>query len=77
VVNLDPFHTQSGWVTIPVRELGLGERQPYMVHDLIGEDKYIWEGERNFVEIDPQVMPGNIFRVRKRLKRETDFDYFL
>jgi len=77
VVNLDPFHTQSGWVTIPMQELGLGEHQPYLVHDLIGDDKYIWEGGRNFVEINPQVMPGNIFRVRKKLKRETDFDYFL
>jgi starch synthase (maltosyl-transferring) len=77
VVNLDPFHTQSGWVKIPVQELGLGEHQPYLVHDLIGDDKYIWEGDRNFVEINPQVMPGNIFRVRKKLKRETDFDYFL
>jgi starch synthase (maltosyl-transferring) len=77
VVNLDPFHTQSGWVRIPVKELGLGEHQPYLVHDLIGDDKYVWEGGRNFVEIDPKVMPGNIFRVRKKLKRETDFDYFL
>lgn len=77
VVNLDPFHTQSGWVTLPVRELGLGEHQPYMVHDLIGDDKYIWEGGRNYVEIHPNVMPGNIFRIRKKLKRETDFDYFL
>jgi starch synthase (maltosyl-transferring) len=77
VVNLDPFHTQSGWVKVPVKELGLGERQPYLVHDLIGDDKYIWEGERNFVELNPSVMPGNIFRVRKKLKRETDFDYFL
>ena len=77
VVNLDPFHTQSGWVQIPVKELGLGERQPYLVHDLIGDDKYIWEGERNFVEVNPQVMPGSIFHIRKKLKRETDFDYFL
>ncbi len=77
VVNLDPFHAQSGWVRIPVKELGLGEHQPYLVHDLIGDDKYVWEGERNFVQIDPRVMPGNIFRVRKKLKRETDFDYFL
>ncbi len=77
VVNLDPFHAQSGWVRIPVQELGLGDHQPYLVHDLIGDDKYIWEGERNFVELNPQVMPGNILRVRKKLKRETDFDYFL
>jgi starch synthase (maltosyl-transferring) len=76
-VNLDPFHTQSGWVRVPVERLGLGPRQPYLVHDLIGDDKYVWEGERNFVEIDPKVMPGAIYRVRRKLRREQDFDYFL
>ncbi|MFZ5905958.1 MAG: alpha-1,4-glucan--maltose-1-phosphate maltosyltransferase [Nitrospirota bacterium] len=77
VVNLDPFHTHAGWVTIPIRELGIDPRQPYLVHDLIGDDKYIWQGERNYVEINPYTSPASIFRIRKRLKRETDFDYFM
>jgi starch synthase (maltosyl-transferring) len=77
VVNLDPFHTQSGWVRVPIHSLGIDPDQPYLVHDLLGEEKYIWQGERNYVELDPQVLPANIFWVRKRLKRETDFDYFL
>jgi starch synthase (maltosyl-transferring) len=77
VVNLDPFHTQDGWVRVPVEELGLDANQPYLVHDLLSDDKYIWQGERNYVELNPQVLPANIFRVRKRLKRETDFDYFI
>jgi starch synthase (maltosyl-transferring) len=77
VVNLDPFHTQSGWVRIPVNQLGIDSTQPYLVHDLLSDDKYIWQGERNFVELNPQVLPANIFRVRKRLKREMDFDYFM
>lgn len=77
VVNLDPFHIQSGWVRIPVHELGIETDQPYLVHDLLSDDKYIWQGERNYVELNPQVLPANIFRVRKRLRRETDFDYFL
>ncbi len=77
VVNLDPFHTQNGWVRVPLEELGLDPHQPYLVHDLLSDDKYIWQGERNFVELNPQVLPANIFRVRKRLKRETDFDYFM
>jgi starch synthase (maltosyl-transferring) len=77
VVNLDPFHTQSGWVRVPLRDLGIDPDQPYLVHDLLGEEKYIWQGERNYVELNPQVLPANIFRVRKRLKKETDFDYFL
>jgi starch synthase (maltosyl-transferring) len=77
LVNLDPFHTQSGWVRVPIHELGIDARQPYLVHDLLSDDKFIWQGERNYVELDPQVLPASIFRLRKRLKRETDFDYFL
>jgi starch synthase (maltosyl-transferring) len=77
VVNLDPFHTQSGWVRVPIKELGIDPNQSYLVHDLLSDDKYIWQGERNYVELNPQVLPANIFRVRKRLKRETDFDYFM
>jgi len=77
VINLDPAHTHSGWVTVPIEELGIAPIQPYMVHDLLSDDKFIWQGERNYVELDPRVLPANIFRVRKQLKRETDFDYFM
>jgi starch synthase (maltosyl-transferring) len=77
VVDLDPFHKQSGWVKVPIGELQIDPNQPYLVHDLLSEDKYIWQGERNYVELDPHILPANIFRIRKRLKRETDFDYFM
>jgi starch synthase (maltosyl-transferring) len=77
LVNLDPFHTQSGWVRVPIDKFGIDARQPYLVHDLLSDDKFIWQGERNYVELNPQVLPASIFRLRKRLKRETDFDYFL
>jgi starch synthase (maltosyl-transferring) len=77
VVNLDPFHTQSGWVKVPVNELGIDPNQPYMVHDLLGDDKYIWHGERNYIEVNPRISPAYILKLRKRLKRETDFDYFI
>ncbi|HWP90585.1 MAG TPA: alpha-1,4-glucan--maltose-1-phosphate maltosyltransferase [Thermodesulfobacteriota bacterium] len=77
VVNLDPYHTQSGWVKVPISELGIDPGQPYLVHDLLSEDKFIWQGERNYVELNPHILPARIFRVRKKLKRETDFDYFM
>ncbi|RJR19723.1 MAG: alpha-1,4-glucan--maltose-1-phosphate maltosyltransferase [Nitrospiraceae bacterium] len=76
-VNLDPYHTQSGWVHVPIKELGIDPSQPYLVHDLLGDDKFIWHGEKNFVELNPQVLPGSIFMLRRRLKRESDFDYFM
>ncbi|HSR11660.1 MAG TPA: alpha-1,4-glucan--maltose-1-phosphate maltosyltransferase, partial [Thermodesulfobacteriota bacterium] len=41
VVNLDPFHPQAGWVTLPMREWGLDPEQPYLLHELISDDKFI------------------------------------
>jgi starch synthase (maltosyl-transferring) len=75
-VNLDPFHTQSGWVTVPIKDLGIPAEEPYLVHELLSDDKFIWHGEKNYVQLDPQVSPAHIFRVRKRIRRETDFDYY-
>jgi starch synthase (maltosyl-transferring) len=64
-------------VTVPIDEFGIDPDQPYLVHDLLSQDKYIWHGERNYVELNPHVTPAHIFRLRKKLKRETDFDYFV
>jgi starch synthase (maltosyl-transferring) len=77
VVNLDPHHVQSGWVKLPLAELGLPEEGAFQVHDLISEARYFWSGARNFLELDPQVQPGHIFRVRRRVRSEQDFDYYL
>jgi starch synthase (maltosyl-transferring) len=76
-VNIDPHHRQSAWLNLPLKEFGLDEKQPYMVHDLLGDDKFIWQGSRNLMEFDPQILPARIFHLKKRLKRETDFDYFM
>jgi starch synthase (maltosyl-transferring) len=76
-VNLDPFHPHSGYVRVPLAELGIGPKQAYLVHDLLSDDKYIWQGERNYVEMDPRAMPAHIFRVHRRIRREADFDYFM
>ena len=77
VVNLDPYHKQSGWLNLPLEELGIVTGQPYLLHDILSNDKYIWQQSRNYLELDPTVMPAHILKVSKRLKREQDFDYFL
>ncbi|MEW6488499.1 MAG: alpha-1,4-glucan--maltose-1-phosphate maltosyltransferase [Thermodesulfobacteriota bacterium] len=76
-VNLDPFRPQACSVRVPLDELGIAPGQPYLMHDLLGEDRFLWQGEWNRLELDPQVLPARIFRVRSRLRREQDFDYFL
>ena len=77
VVNLDPHHTQSGWVELAMEELGLLPQQPFQMHDLLTNARYLWHGARNYVQLNPDTVPAQIFRVRHRLRREQDFDYFL
>ncbi|MFO0952272.1 MAG: alpha-1,4-glucan--maltose-1-phosphate maltosyltransferase [Isosphaeraceae bacterium] len=78
VVNLDPYHTQSGFVSLPCDELGLGHGSEgsYQVHDLISDARYVWQGPTNYVELNPHVCPAHVFRVRRKFKSEQDFDYY-
>jgi len=63
VVNLDPRNVQSGWVSVVLKELKLGNNEAYQVHDLLTEARYVWHGSRNFVQLDPSILPAHIFRV--------------
>jgi starch synthase (maltosyl-transferring) len=76
-VNLDPYHTQSGWVELDLAALGIAADTPYQVHDLLTGARYLWSGARNFVELDPARTPAHIFRLRRRVHSERDFDYFM
>lgn len=76
-VNLDPHHTQAGHVELPLAELGIDAGHSYQVHDLLTDARYIWNGPQNYVELDPRVVPAHIFRVRRRLRTEREFEYFL
>jgi len=77
VVTLDPHHPQSGWVELPLDELALDARESFQVHDLLSDARYLWHGARSFVALDPGVVPAHVFRLRRRLRTERDFDYFL
>jgi starch synthase (maltosyl-transferring) len=77
VVNLDPHHVHSGWVTLDLDALGIDAGAQYQMHDLLTGARYRWTGPRNFVQIDPQRVPAHVFCVRRRTHREQDFDYFL
>jgi starch synthase (maltosyl-transferring) len=77
IVNLDPHHTHSGWVELPLSEWGLEPARPFQVHDLLSDVRYLWHGPRNYVEINPQIMPAHVFRLRRRIRTERDFDYFM
>ncbi len=77
VVNLDPYHKHWAMLHLPLEELGIDTEGPYLLYDLLSNDKYIWQGSPNFIELDPTVMPAHILKVHKHLRREHDFDYFM
>jgi starch synthase (maltosyl-transferring) len=77
VVNLDPHQAQSGWIDLDVGALKFEPEQPYQVHDLLSDQRYIWRGRYNYVLLDPQRVPAHVFRLRRRVRSEQDFDYYL
>jgi starch synthase (maltosyl-transferring) len=77
IVNLDSQNTQSGWVELPLADLGLDPHQPYQVHDELIDARFLWQGARNYVELNPHVVPAHIFVIRRRVRTERDFDYYL
>jgi starch synthase (maltosyl-transferring) len=77
VVNVDPYHTHSGWVDLSSQQLGLGQDEAFQVHDLLTNARYLWQGHRNYVELNPHSIPAHIFRVNRRVRSERDFDYYM
>lgn len=65
VVNLDSKYKQSGWIELPIRELGLDLMTAYEMHDLLTGSRYRWQGAWNYVELDPSVLPAHIFRLAR------------
>jgi starch synthase (maltosyl-transferring) len=77
IVNLDPNHRQSAWIDLALTELDLLADRPYQMHDLLTDARYLWHGNRNYVQLDPASTPAHIFRVRRRARSERDFEYYL
>jgi len=67
IVNLDPAYTQSGILWLPIKEWGISLDEPYQVHDLLSDARYTWQGPSNFVQLNPNVIPAHVLRLRRRV----------
>lgn len=65
VVNLDEHNIQEGMVKVPIASLGILPGYPYMVHDLLSDEKFTWHDEWNYVKLDPAMMPVHVFKVEQ------------
>jgi starch synthase (maltosyl-transferring) len=76
IINLDPYRQQSGWVELDLGALQIDESQPYQMHDLLAGQRYIWRGRYNYVSLDPQRAPAHVFKLRRLVRKESDFEYY-
>jgi starch synthase (maltosyl-transferring) len=70
LVNLDPYNSQSGFAYVPLESFGINAGDPYQVEDLLTGEKFVWNGRRNFVMLDPHSRPAHIFKVRRLIRME-------
>jgi len=77
VVNLDPHNVQSGWVHLDPASIDTDDGHPFQMHDLLSNQRFMWQGHHHYVQLDPHSVPAHVFVVRRRVRDERDFDYFL
>jgi starch synthase (maltosyl-transferring) len=76
VVNMDPYTTHEARLSMPIEEFGIGEHETYQLHELLQDYRHQVVGSDYWIRLDPQQAPAAIFALRKRVRRENDFDYF-
>jgi starch synthase (maltosyl-transferring) len=63
-------------VNLSLDKLGIEPDTTYQVHDLLTDARHLWRGSWNYVELNPAATPAHVFRVRRHIRSEQDFDYF-
>ena len=76
-VSVDPHNAQSGWIDLDLASLKLDANRPFQVHELLTGARYTWHGPRNYVQLNPHVVPAHIFAIRRKVRTERDFEYYL
>ena len=77
VVNLDGYNAQGGWIDLDPGVMPTGEGVRYQMHDLLSDARYIWTDRRAYVSLDPRSMPAHLFHVRRLVRSERTFEYYL
>jgi starch synthase (maltosyl-transferring) len=77
VVNLDPHGVQTGWLHLPLDELGVPSDRPYEVCDMLDDTTYLWQGPRNYVALEPARLNAHVLHLMPRARTEEQFEYYL
>jgi starch synthase (maltosyl-transferring) len=75
VVNVDPRNRHDATIDLPLHDFQIADWESYQVHDLLTGEKWLWQGRRNFISLDP-LAPGrgrvaHLFRIERFQRRES------
>jgi starch synthase (maltosyl-transferring) len=62
-VSLDPAAPRAANLELPLEELGIADDASFEVEELIGGTRQRWRGRTQRVELDPDSVPAQIFRI--------------
>jgi starch synthase (maltosyl-transferring) len=64
IVNLDPHRTRSGWTWLDLGEIGVVGDEPFVVTDLLTGASFEWQGNVNYVELNPSHTAAHVLSVQ-------------
>ncbi len=64
-VNLDPFEPHQAQVRLPLSEWGIDPEERFQVSDLITDQRSLWKGPTQTIQLDPREEPAVILRVSR------------
>jgi len=65
-VNLDPFNAHEANIDFPLDDMGLSVWDPFVAEELISGRYMEWSGIRQWVRLNPQGNPCEIFKISAR-----------
>jgi starch synthase (maltosyl-transferring) len=74
-VSLDPFAPQEALLELPLFELGIQPDETYQVHELLSDERALWQGPTTQVRLT-QDKPAAIWSVLRFRRTEQGFDYY-
>jgi len=74
-VSLDPHAPQEAVLHVPLKELGIQPDETYQVHELMTEERRLWQGPHAQVRLTPE-QPAAIWAVYRFRRTEQAFDYY-
>ena len=63
IMNFNPNETQYGHVEVPKWLFSINGQVNLRLTDLMTDEVFYWRQDVNFVKLDPNILPGHVFRV--------------